>query len=1223
MQSRSLSSPCLQNTGATLTGNTVRLASLGLALIFALMWAATARAQYNESVIYSPTSASDAGGMQPGVIRDSQGNLYGTDVLSGETGFGTIYELIPYTSAGCPAGSSGPVNGWCSATLYTFCATAGSGCTDGAYPYAGLTFDANGTLYGAAAYGGTASSCDFLGGSGCGTIFTLTPATDGLCPAGSNPGQYWDPTLTPPGYVSSGWCETVLYNFAGAGADSEPQIPVVFDAQGNLYGAGFGSGGEIFELSPPSGGSGPWTESVIYQGSVGFYSTLVLDSQGYLYATSPSACGYQGGYVFELSPPSGGSGPWTQTVLYSFPFLSTGPFQPQGGVIFDANGNLYGTTESGGANGEGTVYELSPPSGGSGPWTVSVLYSFGSAPFSVDGRYPLSGVTFDSSGNLYVTTVKSTEIGNAAAGGVIYELSPPSGGSGSWSEVVLLNFYNTTNDNDGDGPYAGVTLDPQGNVYGTAINGGNTTCAGGSCGVVFELSPGTGVPTTTVLTSSLSGGGETVGQSLTFIAAVTAGPNLSGVGSDTKEDSSRNPARAESPEPPAGADSTRGGLASEITRARATNRQAKPRMAKLFAAAPSGTMSFTANGNSIGCDSVAVSTSPGGGSAECTTSSLAVGNYSVVATYSGDASYTGSPSQALEQSITQATSTTALVASPSPALAGQTVTLTATVTGYSPVTGTVNFTSFGTSIAGCSAVPLSSGVAQCSTSFAASVYLIQAYYSGDTNNYASNYGLDLVVNAATTRTALGSSQNPSGIGQPVTFMATVTGDSPTGTVGFTSNGVAVSGCSAVGLASGMALCATSFASAGTYAIVATYSGDSNNSGSSGMLSQMVGRATTTSLSSSANPSKLGAPVTFTATVSGGSSPTGSVSFTSNGAAISGCSAVTLASSKAKCATTTLAGGTDAIVAAYSGDSNNGASTSAPLSQVVVTTATVLNNSPASSIYGVPVVLTATVTSSTGGTPAGNVTFYRGTSSLGTVALNGSGQATLNDSTLPVGTDTLSAKYVGNASYPTSTSSTVSQVVSIATTTTSLLNSPENSTYDQTVTFTATVTASNGLEPTGTVRFFDGSTQIGSVALSSGVATLNYAKLPVGTLSITAEYLGNSDYSTSTSPAVSQMVSPAATSTSLTTSPNPSTSGQAVTMTATVTSSNGLTPTGTVRFYNNGTLIKAVSLKSGVATLSYSSLPVGTDSITAVYVASTDYATSTSSPVVQTVTAPGS
>ena len=1221
MQSRSLSSPCLQKTGATLTANTLRLASLGLALIFALLSAATAQAQYNEAVIYGPTSNSDVGGMQTGLIRDSQGNIYGTDALSGETGFGSVFELIPYNSSvGCPSGSSGPVNGWCAATLYTFCVT--SGCSDGAYPNAGLTFDANGTLYGAASYGGSASTCGFLGGSGCGTIFTLTPAPQGGCAAPSNTGVYWDPIL---GYVPSGWCENILYNFTGVGADSTPNIPVVFDAQGNLYGAGFGSGGEIFELSPPSGGSGPWTENVIYQGGVGTYSTLVLDSQGNLYATSPSASGYQGGYVFELSPPSGGSGPWTQTVLYSFPFLSTGPFQPQGGVIFDANGNLYGTTEAGGANGEGTVYELSPPSGGAGPWTASVLYSFGSAPLSVDGRYPLSGVTFDSNGNLYGTTVNSTAYGNGASTGVVYEISPPGGGSGSWTEVVLLNLYNTTSNIDGNGPYAGVILDPQGNVYGTTIEGGNYPCAGGvGCGVVFELSPGTGVPTTTVVTASLIGGNETVGQPLTFIGTVTAGPNLSGVGSAAKKESSHTPTRGEISEPPAGANSARAGLVSETARVRATDPQAKPRLAKLFVA-QSGTMSFTADGNSIGCDSVAVSTSPGGASAQCTTSTLPAGSHSIAVTYSGDGSYNGSTSQALEQIVTQANSTTALVASPSPSVAGQTVTFTASVTGYSPVTGTVNFTSSatGTSIAGCSAVPLSSGVAQCSTSFAAGAYVIQAYYSGDTNNIPSNYGLDQLVNPTTTKTALGSSQNPSAAGQPVTFMATVTGDSPTGTVGFTSNGVAISGCSAAGLASGMASCATSFASAGTYAIVATYSGDSNNSGSSGMLSQTVGRATTTSLSSSANPAKLGASVTFTATVSGGSSPTGSVSFTSNGAAISGCSAVTLASSKAKCATTTLAGGTDAIVATYSGDSNNNGSTSAPLSQVVVTTTTVLNNSPASSVYGEPVALTATVTSSTGGTPAGNVTFYRGTSSLGTVALNGSGEAVLNDSTLPVGTDSLSAKYAGNASYPASTSSTVSQVVSAATTTTSLLDSPENSTYDQTVTFTATITASNGLAPTGTVRFFDGSTQIGSVALSSGVATLNYAKLPVGTLSITAEYLGNSDYSTSTSPAVSQTVSPAATSTLLTTSPNPSTSGQAVTMTATVTSSNGLTPTGTVRFYNNGTLIKAVSLKSGVATLSDSSLPLGTDSITAVYLASTDYATSTSSPVVQTVTAPGS
>jgi hypothetical protein len=169
---------------------------------------------------------------------------------------------------------------------------------------------------------------------------------------------------------------------------------------------------------------------------------------------------------------------------------------------------------------------------------------------------------------------------------------------------------------------------------------------------------------------------------------------------------------------------------------------------------------------------------------------------------------------------------------------------------------------------------------------------------------------------------------------------------------------------------------------------------------------------------------------------------------------------------------------------------------------------------------------------------------------------------------------------------------------------------------------ATVTASNGLTPSGTVQFFNGSTGITGVTLSSGVATLNYAKLPVGTLSLTATYLGNSDYSSSSSGAVMQAVSPAATSVSLSTSPNPSTTGQAVTLTATVTSATGGTPTGTVDFYNNGTLIKAVSLKSGVATLSDSTLPVGMDNITAVYLASTDYATSTSSAVVQTVTAPG-
>jgi hypothetical protein len=226
----------------------------------------------------------------------------------------------------------------------------------------------------------------------------------------------------------------------------------------------------------------------------------------------------------------------------------------------------------------------------------------------------------------------------------------------------------------------------------------------------------------------------------------------------------------------------------------------------------------------------------------------------------------------------------------------------------------------------------------------------------------STYGVSITVNSATasalsvtvsmggkaaTTTTLTSSANPSMVGANVTFTATVAGSAPTGSVGFTSNGTTLAGCSAVALATGSgnsktATCSTASLAAGTYNIVATYTGDAANNGStSGTLSQVVNSgktASTTSLASSANPSAVGANVTFTATVTG-SAPSGSVGFTADGATLSGCGAVALpsggANSKtATCSTASLAAGTHSIVASYGGDSGNTASASASLSQVV-------------------------------------------------------------------------------------------------------------------------------------------------------------------------------------------------------------------------------------------------------------------------------------------------
>lgn len=373
-----------------------------------------------------------------------------------------------------------------------------TGANDGAAPAAGLIFDLKGNLYGTSVNGGdtAGSNCPGLNPpTGCGVVFELTPPSGGTGP----------------------WTETVLYTFTGGSDGAYPQASLIFDSKGNLYGTtsnggnmsgtictGLGGCGVVFELSPPKGGTGPWTDTTIYtftgnkgDGAVP-YASVIFDGEGNLYGTTigggtgDGKGNNQDGTVFELTPPNGGTGPWTETVLYSFTGLADGA-NPFAGVIFDSHGNLYGTTNGGGSD-FGVVFELSPPSGG-GNWTETPIYTFTGR---TDGSYPYAGVIFDSKGNLYGTTA----IGGTKSGatckrtngcGVVFEVSPPSGGNGNWTETVLYSFAGSI---DGGYPYAGVTFNSGGNLYGTTVQGGNTSgtnCSGtGGCGVVFELSPPSG-----------------------------------------------------------------------------------------------------------------------------------------------------------------------------------------------------------------------------------------------------------------------------------------------------------------------------------------------------------------------------------------------------------------------------------------------------------------------------------------------------------------------------------------------------------------------------------------------------------------------------------------------------------------------------------------------------------------------------------------------------------
>lgn len=206
---------------------------------------------------------------------------------------------------------------------------------------------------------------------------------------------------------------------------------------------------------------------------------LILDSWGNLYGTTPNGGSYGYGVVFELSPTFAG---WVNAVLYSF-CESTCPqgSSPQSALIFDSDGNLYGTTAAGGTYGSGTVFELSPAS--SGGWTESVLYSFCATANCADGAHPTASVIFGERGKLYGTTSAGGQnLCNGSGCGVVFELQRND--NGQWSENVLYAF---TGGNDGGSPIAGLVSDSFGHLYGTTWLGGAQ-----SSGVVFELTPVSG-----------------------------------------------------------------------------------------------------------------------------------------------------------------------------------------------------------------------------------------------------------------------------------------------------------------------------------------------------------------------------------------------------------------------------------------------------------------------------------------------------------------------------------------------------------------------------------------------------------------------------------------------------------------------------------------------------------------------------------------------------------
>jgi uncharacterized repeat protein (TIGR03803 family) len=400
------------------------IVEVAVAVAITLVLAASGWAQGGEQILYGFTCLNSDGGLpENGLILDSKGNLYGTTVACGNDVGGTVFELIP--------NSNGT---WTEQVLYSFTGFFGTG--DGAQPYSNLAFDNNGNLYGTTSAGGVNSA---------GAVFKLSPGANNT------------------------WTETVLYSFGPLPDGSTPYAGVTLDASGNIYGTTTEGGpnhfGTIFELV--SGPSGTWTEKILHNftgrnDGANPYSGVTFDAAGNLYGMTAYAGPNDYGAIFQLVPQSDGS--WTEHIVHSFTGGADG-IGSLGNLVFDRAGNLYAATMY-------SVREFSRAAG-SDSWTAKTLHDFTGGS---DGAQAQGGLTFDSAGNLYGMTYA----GGGSHLGTVFTLRE--GTNGTWTEKILHRFVGG---DDGFSPtYANVTVDPTGNLYGTAPLGG-----AGQFGVVFEIKP--------------------------------------------------------------------------------------------------------------------------------------------------------------------------------------------------------------------------------------------------------------------------------------------------------------------------------------------------------------------------------------------------------------------------------------------------------------------------------------------------------------------------------------------------------------------------------------------------------------------------------------------------------------------------------------------------------------------------------------------------------------
>ncbi len=630
------------------------------------------------------------------------------------------------------------------------------------------------------------------------------------------------------------------------------------------------------------------------------------------------------------------------------------------------------------------------------------------------------------------------------------------------------------------------------------------------------------------------------------------------------------------------------------------------------------------------------------GTASITTSSLAVGTRAITAVYGGDADFLGMTSSAFTQTVAQSGTSTAVTSDQNPAVAGQTVTFTATVAptgnGVGTPGGSVSFYADNVLLEG--AVALSGGSATFTTSALSTAdHAITAVYSGDANFLASTSApLAQTENQDASATSLAlTGDNGSGgsvYGQALTLTATVTATAPgsgtpTGTVTFSTgtgpDAVTIGQATLIG---GVATLGNVILDSGDYSISASYSGDADFApGASNPVSESVSAADTSVSLSGATSGVFGQSFGVTASVSaispGTGTPVGSVSFY-EGQTLLG--TVALAGGAATLSQA-YAVGTHDISATFTaaGTDYNGSQSSGSQSVVVSEASSAVTLAPANpTVFGQPAQISATVAAVSPGTgaPTGAVQFFDGQDLIGESNLI-AGQATLDIASLTVGSHSITAQYISDGNFSASTSASgVTQIVTLASSQSVVTATAASSFVGQSVTFTATLSAVSpgaGI-PTSSVAFYDGQTLLGSGTLDvNGLATLTTSSLPAGVHSITAQYGGDAGFSGITSAAYTETVNKWVTTTTLADSGATSVWGQPVTFTATVAGSGVGAVTGTVTFASGNTTLGSIAVDGNdQAALTLGTLPVGADPVVATYNGNSNYASSDSTASTETV-----